>query len=145
MNTITQDGWMLIDEVTGWPVQLGEVRTSFRGETWSIVGGRPPQHAASTGRVWVRPVGAESGRITEYFPDVMDAQWHDMSKINQKQLTSDYTFQGVHLMRQRGGGFAAALADAFFRADLGNRQRLVQAFEDLIGQYAQQAQEEIAA
>lgn len=38
-------------------------------------------------------------------------------------------------MAERGGGFASAIADAFFRADAGNRRKLLGAFGELFFSY----------
>lgn len=150
-SIITDNNWVLIDSNTGWPVPCWSVRTrplsEGQAERLSISGGRAPQHAASTGRVYVQPVaeGQQDGRnnlITqelEYFPSVLDLEWHDTSNINHKQLSSAYTVDGVHLMGRTGGGFAAALATAFFRADLDNKRKLLAAFEHLVKRYADQA------
>lgn len=40
-------------------------------------------------------------------------------------------------MEQRGGGFAAALAVAWSKADLANRRRIERAFPELIGAYVE--------
>ena len=39
------------------------------------------------------------------------------------------------LCKHRGGGFAAAIAQAFFRADTGNQRILVEAFADLFEKF----------
>lgn len=41
----------------------------------------------------------------------------------------------VIAMEQRGGGFAAAIAVAYWRADSGNKARLLSAFADLFASY----------
>lgn len=40
------------------------------------------------------------------------------------------------LMREEGGGFVRALAEAFFQADAGNYAKLRSAFGDLVDEYA---------
>jgi len=40
-------------------------------------------------------------------------------------------WDAAKLMEQQGGGFAACIAQAFYRADAGNRERLLVAFDDL--------------
>lgn len=58
---------VLVDDTTGEPIPRNTVR-----EGRSIVGGRPPQHSASTGRVWT--VDAD-GLRGEFFPSVVNARW----------------------------------------------------------------------
>jgi hypothetical protein len=45
-------------------------------------------------------------------------------------------FRLAELMTQYGGGFASAIAEAFFRADQSNADRLVEAFRDLFESFA---------
>jgi len=42
----------------------------------------------------------------------------------------------AHRMSREGGGFAGAIADAYFRADSTNKTRLVEAFRDLFDRFA---------
>lgn len=44
----------------------------------------------------------------------------------------------AHRMSREGGGFAGAIADAYFRADSHNKTRLVEAFRDLFDRFATQ-------
>lgn len=44
-------------------------------------------------------------------------------------------FKAASLMQTQGGGFAAAIAQAFFRADTGNQRILVEAFADLFEKF----------
>ncbi len=64
--------WRLVRQEDGQPVQLGErlaTRTAREFKDGAtLTGGRPPLHAASTGRVWVDGCG-------EYFPSVFGLQW----------------------------------------------------------------------
>lgn len=53
------------------------------------------------------------------------------TKLNEPQI-----FAAAHEMSARGGGFASAIADAFFRADTGNRAILLDAFAPLFARYA---------
>ena len=50
-----------------------------------------------------------------------------------KAMDLDYEmlWDAARLMEQQGGGFAACIAQAFFRADASNRERLLIAFDDL--------------
>lgn len=42
----------------------------------------------------------------------------------------------AHAMRHRGGSFAACIGDAYLHADMGNRIRLIEAFDDLFQSYS---------
>jgi hypothetical protein len=48
---------------------------------------------------------------------------------------SDAVLYAALRMEQRGGGFAAAIAQAYFRADKKNKQRILESFGDLFEQY----------
>lgn len=124
---IKVDDQVLVDIYTGWPLQVGEFRKSHSGEIYEVTGGRPPQHPGSTGRIWVR--GAE------YFPGVLDAKWVREDE-NDLQRCSKFTLDGVSLMQRIGGGFASALAKAYFSADAGNRRKILDAFGDVILRHA---------
>lgn len=54
-----------------------------------------------------------------------------------KNLTDEQLFFAAHKMYAQGGGFASAIAQAFFRADKDNRIKLLIAFEDLFQRFAQ--------
>jgi hypothetical protein len=60
--------WTLVREDSHLPVEPGDTVFNFRGEAAVVTGGRPPQHQASTGRVWV-----DGG--AEYFPSVFGLVW----------------------------------------------------------------------
>lgn len=64
------DNWVLVRAESKTPVFAGESLHSFRGRSDGhvLTGGRPPVHAASTGRVYVEPGG-------EFFPSVFGLQW----------------------------------------------------------------------
>lgn len=69
---ITSGNWVLIHEKSGTIVCVGETIKSRNGNA-RITGGRPPQHAGSSGRVWI---GKKKSFITnEYFPHVFDLKW----------------------------------------------------------------------
>ena len=56
--------WKLVDRNTGKRVELGYEVTTFRGDTYKLVGVRPPHKEASSGHValdW-------GGREVEYYP-----------------------------------------------------------------------------
>lgn len=42
----------------------------------------------------------------------------------------------AHAMRDHGGSFAACIGEAYLRADMGNRIRLIEAFDDLFQSYS---------
>ena len=51
------------------------------------------------------------------------------------KYTSEQLFAAAHEMRKTGGSFAAAIASAFFLADLGNQAILLDAFGHLFEKY----------
>lgn len=55
---------ILFNNTTNKPVKKGDILPSFRGEEYEITGWREPQHAGSTGRIFVK-----NG---EYFPGVFN-------------------------------------------------------------------------
>ena len=57
-----------------------------------------------------------------------------------KAMDLDYEmlWDAARLMEQQGGGFAACIAQAFYRADASNRERLITAFDDLFVRYYKQ-------
>ena len=65
-RSTTMQNWQLVD-TNNTPVSIGATITSFRGETATLKGGKPPHHEGSTGRVWV-----DGG---EYFPGVFNLKW----------------------------------------------------------------------
>ena len=58
---------ILVDDTTGEPIARNAVRGGL-----AVVGGRPPQHDASTGRVWTL---GDNGHRGEFFPSVVGARW----------------------------------------------------------------------
>lgn len=59
------------------------------------------------------------------------------------EMTEDQLHKAAHKMSQYGGGFASAIAEAFFRADSNNEQRLIRAFPELFERYAPTTTEEV--
>ena len=57
----------------GQDAQAGKFYPDFRGELHILIGGQPPKHDASTGRVWVK--AAQDAPMREYFPGVMGMKW----------------------------------------------------------------------
>jgi len=57
-------------------------------------------------------------------------------------LTYDQQWDAAKTMETYGGGFASALAQAFFRADLTNARRILTAFDDLFLRYHRWNEEE---
>ena len=47
------------------------------------------------------------------------------------ELDYEMLWDAAKLMEQQGGSFAACIAQAFYRADAVNRERLITAFDDL--------------
>lgn len=63
-----KDGWELVDEETGMvAAQLGAEYRDFRGDTCKLIGGHPPVHEASTGRV-----ATTKGT---FYPSVIGMKW----------------------------------------------------------------------
>ena len=54
-------------------VEEGDEVISFRGEHYVVTGWREPQHAGSTGRVYVKSTDHPSS--LEYFPSVFDLKF----------------------------------------------------------------------
>jgi hypothetical protein len=50
-------------------------------------------------------------------------------------LDTDHCLFTALALRDYGGSFASALGEAFLRADLGNRRRLIEAFPDIMETY----------
>jgi hypothetical protein len=66
----------LVDEKTGKPITIGDLVTTFRGETGNLVGAEPPTTSGSTGRVRVQLVGATGeGSIRSWFSGVIRAKF----------------------------------------------------------------------
>lgn len=65
--------WTLVRQDTNLPVKPGDMVFDSRGKACTLTGGRPPQHAGSTGRVWV-----ESG--AEFFPSVFGLAWKQLNE-----------------------------------------------------------------
>jgi hypothetical protein len=64
---------MKLVDAQGQDAQIGSFYPTFRGEMYLLVGGREPQHAGSTGRVWVKV--AQDATTIEFFPGVMGMKW----------------------------------------------------------------------
>lgn len=56
--------------------------------------------------------------------------------MNMQDMTDSDLYNAAHKMQAMGGGFASALAEAFFRADSHNKQRILLAFGDMFERYA---------
>ena len=50
-------------------------------------------------------------------------------------MTEQALYKAAYAMDREGGGFASAIANAFFRADTDNRKRLLAAFGDLFEKF----------
>ena len=70
--------------------------------------------------------------------DFVDGTPADMIRDDQTPggMTMAELLEASRIMRQRGGGFAATIADAFDRADIQNQRRLLAAFGSLFRRYA---------
>lgn len=58
-----------------------------------------------------------------------------MSENYRMPVTEDEQIYTARAMENYGGGFASRIAEAFFVADLGNRAKLMSAFEELFRRY----------
>ena len=54
---------------------------------------------------------------------------------NCERICEPANYKAAELMRRQGGGFAQAIATAFYRADTQNRFTLLGAFSDLFKRY----------
>jgi hypothetical protein len=52
-------------------------------------------------------------------------------------MTDSQLYEAAYEMDRSGGGFASAIANAFFRADGDNQKRLLAAFGDLFEKFNQ--------
>lgn len=66
--------------------------------------------------------------------DYLSAQWAPCASAVYPNL-----HEAALRMQRMGGGFATSVAEAWFRADSGNRARLEAAFEDLFNRYSEEA------
>ncbi len=62
---------ILVNKKTGKLVEVGDELADFRGEVWQVTGWREPQHAGSTGRIYVKRGESQM----EYFPGVFDTEF----------------------------------------------------------------------
>ena len=60
----------------GTPAKIGHIYITNRLESFELVGGRPPQHPGSTGRVWVKV--AKDAVTIEFCPSVIGLKWEAM-------------------------------------------------------------------
>lgn len=66
---ISKNGYTLMKN--GEAVQVGQVLTCFRGETYTITGGNPPHKPSSQGKVWV----TDGDWSRELYPSVFECKW----------------------------------------------------------------------
>jgi hypothetical protein len=62
--------WTLVRSKSQKSVKMG-TKLRLNGESWTLVGGRPPTHPGSSGRVYVSSAKDEA----EYFPHVFNLEW----------------------------------------------------------------------
>ena len=67
-----------------------------------------------------------------------DIRPHRLDTFNQHQAREHF-LPAARMMEQQGGGFASAIATAFFRADNHNSAQLLAAFPALFRQYSEMA------
>lgn len=71
---IKKNGYALMKN--GEAVQVGQVLTCFRGETYTITGGNPPHKPSSQGKVWVTD---DEDWSRELYPSVFECEWVEES------------------------------------------------------------------
>jgi monomeric isocitrate dehydrogenase len=71
----------------------------------------------------------------------MHPELKDLYMSNHIQALAEANHRAAQTMESIGGGFAAALALAYFRADGGNQARILAAFPDLFEKYRRMSQE----
>lgn len=102
---ITKDDWVLVYE-DGREVNAGdEIQT--KNSTYTVIGGRPPLHRASTGRVYTK-----DGR--EFFPSVLNLKWKLAgTKLERLHLNMMryHTDEEVELVSELIAAAQCALAD----------------------------------
>lgn len=76
--------------------ELGDIVTSGRGETWTLIGARAPHKPSSTGRIYVR--GEGGGIAREFFPSVCGLAW---KPIRRKKFIGDGVAGGRELEDQK--------------------------------------------
>lgn len=62
--------------------------------------------------------------------------------LRANEMTDSELHKAAHRMEAMGGGFATAIATAYFRADPDNKERLIKAFDFLFERYAQWGDEQ---
>lgn len=91
--------WKLIDTKTGAAATYGEIYQTFRDEPVTLIGGIPPEHDGSTGRISVRDA---DGRTSLFYPKVCGLKW-------QQEIKLPETLNGFPVIdiapRQGGDGF----------------------------------------
>lgn len=61
----------LIHKSSGETVEVGDVVTTFRGESAIVTGRERPRSPASAGRIYIQQDGYNNG----YYPSVVDCEW----------------------------------------------------------------------
>jgi hypothetical protein len=75
----------------------------------------------------------------------MNSELQSFYMRNHIQALADANHYAAQTMEKIGGGFASALALAYFRADGDNKARILGAFPDLFEKYRQINTEELQA
>lgn len=81
---ITLGNWQLIHVSDGHTATVGEEVKTFRGEVAFVLGGQPPKHEASSGRVEVNVEPMSPGISTEFFPSIVGLKW--IKKVEAKEV-----------------------------------------------------------
>ena len=70
---ICKEGYKLVYVASGLYVHMNDPINFQQEPGWMIVGGQPPQHESSTGRVYLRNMMTDQNRT--YFPNVAGCKW----------------------------------------------------------------------
>ena len=71
----------------------------------------------------------------------MNAEVKELYMRNHIKALAEANHKAAKIMERMGGGFASALAVAYFRADLDNQARILGAFPELFERYRRMARE----
>ncbi len=77
--------------------------------------------------------------MPDYYRLTTMTNFGTITETTEMLVTDEDMLAAAQAMDRSGGGFAEAIAAAWFRADSGNRERLADAFGDLFGRFVKQA------
>ena len=73
--------WHLIDVNSMQEIIVGETLRDSHDDEWTLLGGRPPHKASSTGRVYVE----DDDGTREFFPSVFDLKWFHKTEVKKDE------------------------------------------------------------